>query len=132
MSSSKPPEILRQVGDVLGMKPERLEAVWDGIVGNNGRLETCEGPHDFQEVREGRRPPKARCSKCGGEVRLIEARWYERAMKHVQSDIGRQIDELWKAVEKHVPDGKEETAYAIIEGLKRAYQATGKAWEPKK
>jgi hypothetical protein len=50
---------------------------------NLATLEACPGPHEFQEIKDGKAfGPKWRCSKCGGVVDHQAAAWYTRGLAH--------------------------------------------------
>jgi hypothetical protein len=46
-------------------------------------LEKCPGPHDFQEIKDGKAfGAKWRCATCGGVVDYQAAAWYTRGLAH--------------------------------------------------
>jgi hypothetical protein len=46
-------------------------------------LESCPGPHDFQEIKDGKVFfAKWRCATCGGVVDSAAAAWYTRGLAH--------------------------------------------------
>jgi len=54
---------------------------------NLEQLENCLGPHDFVRIEDTNAPGHRqrdgfRCSKCGGMVTSVAARWYERGLRH--------------------------------------------------
>jgi hypothetical protein len=61
------------------------KAIWEQVKANHARLETCVGPHDFQDITPDKPLAKRyRCSKCNGEAEGTNVHWYERGLKHAQ------------------------------------------------
>lgn len=56
----------------------------DALQRNQRKLEACLG-HEFVDMELERTLVKRfRCIRCGGEVGLVEMRWYERGREHAQ------------------------------------------------
>lgn len=68
----------------MGLSKKELRDIIDEVRANAARLESCEGPHDFQPESGAtpRRPgDRYKCTKCGGMLGAIERLWYERGLK---------------------------------------------------
>lgn len=87
-----------KIEELTGIKKVEQDAIWLEVKTNSKRLEGCQR-HDFSICLERytKKPienptpaqrfgAKWRCSKCAGEIDGINKIWYERGLKHSESD----------------------------------------------
>ena len=51
------------------------------VKANIAKLQECPKPHDFVPTEPGKLGAKYRCSKCGGDLDCVQARWYIRGLE---------------------------------------------------
>ncbi len=72
----------RVLGAVSGLGPAAVTQTLARVRANQALLDGCAGPHDFPEPAEHLLGARLLCTRCGGELRAIEARWYRRGLEH--------------------------------------------------
>jgi hypothetical protein len=62
---------------------EGAKQIFEQVKANTARLDACDTPHDFIDMRVHNVPGhRHRCRKCDGEVSGHCVRWYLLGMKH--------------------------------------------------
>lgn len=61
-----------------------VNKIWEEVKINHNKLNSCEGPHDFQDepLPEGFLIRKKICTKCNGTLDRVHAIWYDRGVEH--------------------------------------------------
>ena len=83
--SEKRYNVVEVLSKVSGMPIETANALFEEVKENHVRLDSCSGPHEFEEVNMGGSGGFARdmrCKRCGGVLNRVHAIWYERGVKH--------------------------------------------------
>jgi len=74
------PDLFEQMNKNTGIPRAELEGIWEAVKVNQGRLESCAGPHDFLTVPGNAR--RLRCARCGGEMSPSDVFTYTRGLEH--------------------------------------------------
>lgn len=65
---------------------EESKAIWDMVVANHDKLESCPGPHVFQNITPEKKIGKRyRCTMCGGEAEQLNVSWYNKGLGHASA-----------------------------------------------
>lgn len=82
------PDGIDKLSDATGLSRESIDNIWQAVQANQKTLESCQGPHDFEEDPTDSRPTLKRhvCRKCGGHVSVTAAVWYNRGLKDAREE----------------------------------------------
>lgn len=72
---------LDKLSEVSGIPQSEVKQIWEQVQANHRTLEACVRPHDFQPLGERPLFDRFKCSRCGGEVDGINARWYTDGLR---------------------------------------------------
>jgi hypothetical protein len=74
----------KALSEISGIPEAGIKAIWEKVKANHAKLDSCEGPHQFEESSRPGSPDghKYRCTRCGGELDSINTDWYNQGLKH--------------------------------------------------
>ena len=62
---------------------KQMKQIWTDVKRNHAALDSCEGPHQFEDVTPEKTFDKTFiCKVCGGRLRSDRVRWYKLGLEH--------------------------------------------------
>jgi hypothetical protein len=95
---------------------EEMRKRWEAVRANQARLESCPGPHDWEDIPESR--PHAvkdkRCRTCGGTVERIHFHYYNEGLAHANALMYRLARILRNPDEMTMAQWAAEAGHALV------------------